>query len=53
MSTFRPGWYETSFDAATLDRHCRYFKRAECLTKHSDQPIHAHPDNQVSFQTAP
>ncbi len=53
MSAFRPGWYEVGFDAATRDRHCRYFKTAECLAEHINQPIPARPDNQVSFQRAP
>lgn len=44
MITFRPGWYETSFDAATRDRHCQYFKSpsaytAECLVRSSGQQI--------------
>ncbi len=44
MSTFRPGWYEVSFDAATRDRHCRYFKSpsvytAECQVKSTGQQI--------------
>ncbi|WP_013208798.1 T6SS phospholipase effector Tle1-like catalytic domain-containing protein [Ralstonia solanacearum] len=44
MSAFRPGWYEVGFDAATRDRHCRYFKSpsaytAECLVKSTGQQI--------------
>ncbi len=44
MRTFRPGWYEISFDAATRDRHCRYFKSssvytAECLVRSTGQQI--------------
>lgn len=44
MSTFRPGWYEVSFDATTRDRRCRYFKSpsaytAECLLKSTGQQI--------------